>query len=266
MAYNSNNYNNNGNFVKDRNAPKGYACDTFQNAVGEALVSLDNLESPSLRLTKLMHYSSGSDNSVEMAAICKCTNKLHGNCDGVVAAIKRLPGNVCFRMALAARMMVNQSGSVLNLGILLHRNYSCPYILGSALKGITRHYAVEQYGAEDAAVLRIFGGHFEGQDNAGSVAFMNAFPTSGSNWKLVSDVLTRHNDPADNGPMDTKNPVPIVFPAVEKGAQFDFIVAPARACVASSDVEIAAKWLREALQENGVGAKTSAGYGWFREM
>lgn len=263
MPYNNDNSNNNRNFGKESKPANGYACDTYQNAVGDALGTLANLESPSLRLTKLMHYSSGGNKSEEINAICKCANNVHDNGDGVVAAMKRISGNKSFRMALASRMMVNQSGSVLNLGILLHRNYSCPFIPGSALKGITHHYVVEQYrDGGNEAILRIFGD----QDNAGCVAFINAFPVQGNNWKLVSDVLTKHNDPSDNGPMDCKNPLPIVFPAVEKGAQFEFIVAPARAGVAPSDVELAAKWLREALKENGVGAKTSAGYGWFREM
>ena len=244
----------------NNNAQKGYSCNTYQDAVGSALGRLDNLESSSLRLNKLMHYSSGGDNSVELKAICECANtKRFANCNCVAEAIKRLPGATSFRMTLAARMMVNQSGSVLNLGILLHRNYSCPYIPGSAIKGVTRHYVFETYGENSDEYKRIFGD----QNNAGSVAFLNAFPSN--SWKLVPDVLTKHNDPMDDGPMDTKNPLPIVFPAVERGAQFEFIVAPARPGVSPDDVQLAAKWLRGALKYNGVGAKTSAGYGWFKE-
>ena len=47
--------------------------------------------------------------------------------------------------------------------------------------------------------------------------------------------------------------------------QFEFVVAPARPGVPADDVALAAQWLREALKEAGVGAKTSAGYGWFKE-
>ena len=83
---------------------------------------------------------------------------------------------------------------------------------------------------------------------------------------MVVDVLTKHND-LDEPVLDTKNPVPIFFPAVEKGAVFTFAVAPAKtgSRTADADVEMAMKWLKAALKEWGVGAKTSAGYGWFKE-
>lgn len=220
------------------------------------------LESGSLRLNKMLKFSSDPDKKNELESICKCIN--NGKKD-LPAPVCNVPGLKSFRMKLAGRMMINQSGSVLNLGILLHRNFSCPYIPGSALKGVTRHYA-KQYHGETEDFLRIFGqGEF-----AGSVAFMNAFPSTDSNgnskWKMVVDVLTKHNDP-DAEVLDTRNPTPIFFPAVDKGAIFTFSVAPAKtgSRTADNDVALAATWLKNALKEWGVGAKTSAGYGWFKE-
>ncbi len=241
---------------------------TCQNHLSELLGSgLKNLESPSLRLEKLLNYPIDSKTrndgkatwDSELKAICNCANSWAGKQGNAPSPLKKMRGSKSFCLQLAARMMVNQSGSVLNLGLLLHRHYSCPYIPGSALKGIARHYVYDQYG-EDGDFRRIFGE----QDNAGNVAFLNAFPTPGRKWSLVVDVLTRHNDPADPF-MDRKDPNPIMFPAVERGVQFEFVVAPARPGVPADDVALAAQWLREALKEAGVGAKTSAGYGWFKE-
>ena len=233
----------------------------------------DRLESGSLRLNKMLRFYSDQEKKKtkgdpELESICKCINNYGRKVQP--SQICNVPGLKQFRMKLAGRMMINQSGSVLNLGILLHRNFSCPFIPGSALKGVTRHYVKQNFG-DNEDFRRIFG---QGEV-AGSVAFLNAFP---SNWSMVVDVLTKHNDPnaeflntknpVPNAEfLDTKNPVPIFFPAVEKGAVFTFSAAPAKAGrrTAEADVELAMKWLKAALKEWGVGAKTSAGYGWFKE-
>ena len=91
-------------------------------------------------------------------------------------------------------------------------------------------------------------------DNAGSVAFLMAVPDN-TDWHIVADVLSSHQ---------SNNPVPVFFPAVEAGATFRFTVAPtARTQEHEGDLEFAAECLKKALSENGVGAKTAAGYGWF---
>ncbi len=237
---------------------------SVQNTLKELLGNdFANLESGSLRLNKMLRFYSDREKKKtkgdpELESICKRIN----DCGKKVQPSPiDVPGLKQFRMKLAGRMMINQSGSVLNLGILLHRNFSCPFIPGSALKGVARHYVKQNFG-DNGDFLRIFG---QGEV-AGSVAFLNAFPSPESNWKMVVDVLTKHND-LDEPVLDTKNPVPIFFPAVEKGAVFTFAVAPAKtgSRTADADVEMAMKWLKAALKEWGVGAKTSAGYGWFKE-
>ena len=232
---------------------------SVQNTLKELLGNdFANLESGSLRLNKMLRFLSEQEKKKELDDICCCINKCGKK---IQPSPINVPGLKQFRMKLAGRMMINQSGSVLNLGILLHRNFSCPFIPGSALKGVTRHYVKQNFG-DNEDFLRIFG---QGEV-AGSVAFLNAFPSPESNWKMVVDVLTKHND-SDEPVLDTKNPVPIFFPAVEKGAIFTFSVAPAKtgSRTADADVELAMKWLKAALKEWGVGAKTSAGYGWFKD-
>ena len=198
-------------------APVYSVQDNLKDLLGDDFA---RLESGSLRLNKMLRFLSEQEKKKELDGICCCINKCGKK---IQPSPINVPGLKQFRMELAGRMMINQSGSVLNLGILLHRNFSCPFIPGSALKGVTRHYVKQNFG-ENEDFWRIFG---QGEI-AGSVAFLNAFP-SDSNWKMVMDVLTKHNDPDKEEVLDTKNPVPIFFPAVEKGAFFTFAVAPAKA-------------------------------------
>jgi CRISPR-associated protein Cmr6 len=105
---------------------------------------------------------------------------------------------------------------------------------------------------------------------AGAVSFLPAFP-----WDMDPcvdlDVITCHhqkyylNDEAyfDTAP-DTEEPVPVVFPVVsaEKKPLFAFSVLTSR----RGDEVLAAQacgWLQKAIEQFGVGGKTSAGYGWF---
>ena len=160
-----------------------------------------------------------------------------------------------FHAVNRGRLLVNHTGGIVeNSNLALHRFFGFPIIPGSALKGIARSAATAD--GDTSRFDRVFGGEAKGQsDNAGSVAFLQAFPAN-SNWKMTVDVLTSHQG------CDTKNPIPVFFPAVECGAEFVFTVAPT-ARTQDGDLDFAVKYLKTALMEKGVGAKTAAGYGWF---
>lgn len=64
-------------------------------------------------------------------------------------------------------------------------------------------------------------------------------------------------------PGDYLSPMPVSLLAVGKGSPFRFGVASLRG--ERHDAELAAGWLRSALSEVGVGAKTAAGYGYWIE-
>ncbi len=165
-----------------------------------------------------------------------------------------IPGAISFTAKNKGRLLVNHTGGIMEWNLALHRFFGCPVIPGSALKGIARNAA--RFDEDTKRFDRVFGGAEKGKsDNAGSVAFLMAFPEN-KDWKLVVDVLTSH------GGSDTQNPVPVFFPAVETGATFRFTIAPT-ARTKEGDLEFAIKYLKLALSENGVGAKTAAGYGWF---
>ena len=164
------------------------------------------------------------------------------------------------------RLLVNHTGGIVeNSNLALHRFFGFPVIPGSALKGIARSAAAADLCEENKErFARVFGDHEKGgkassdedkERHSGSVAFLQALPAN-SEWKMTVDVLTSHQG------CDTKNPVPVFFPAVEAGAVFDFMIAPT-ARTEDGDLEFAERYLKLALTENGVGAKTAAGYGWF---
>ena len=172
--------------------------------------------------------------------------------------LPEIPGSISFTAKNKGRLLVNHTGGIVeNSNLSLHRFFGCPIIPGAALKGIARNAA--RFDEDQKRFGRVFGGVEKGKsDNSGSVSFLMAIPEK-DDWKLVVDVLTAH------GGVDTKNPVPVFFPAVEKGATFRFVIAPTSR-TEDGDLKFAARYLKFALAENGVGAKTAAGYGWFGEM
>ena len=166
-------------------------------------------------------------------------------------------GSVTFTGINRGRLLVDHTGGILEANISLHRLFGFPVIPGSALKGIARSMA--RFDAETERFSRVFGGKEKGKsDQAGSISFLMAVPAD-KNWKMTVDILTSHQG------SDTANPVPVFFPAVEKGGKFRFTVCPT-ARAKEGDLEFAVKYLKKALRENGVGAKTASGYGFFEIM
>ena len=195
------------------------------------------------------------------------------------------------------RLIINLgAASVYETSLLFHRNYSIPYIPGSAVKGVTRHWAIQKFAEEfqnqrkmpyeeaiekvDRSlenrenlgikvnritfeeVIKIFGT----QKQKGEVIFFDALPIIEQNKDIITlDVMNVHyrdyyqDKSGKTPPGDWMNPNPIFFLAVEKGTKFRF-------CVASKSQELAEKameLLKEAVKNIGIGAKTSAGYGYF---
>ena len=115
---------------------------------------------------------------------------------------------------------------------------------------------------------------------AGSTSFLPAFPARDA--PLNIDIVTCHHseyyrDSLQGKALDTEAPIPNSFPVVEAGAEFCFTLlitlSPARLNELRKSLDLssgfdplprARDWLLHGLTELGIGAKTSAGYGWFR--
>lgn len=179
-----------------------------------------------------------------------------------------------FNASLDWRMVIGLGGeSVLETDITLHHLYGITFIPASALKGLTRAYItgeVEGYKSnkidnDNEEVKRIFGS----QENAGTVLFFDAMPLNGIT-NFVLDIMNPHYPEYYSGnkpPTNDQNPVPVTFLTVANTI-FTFALAPRDANKVQhvNDAERVKKWLQEALQKYGVGGKTSAGYGYFKEI
>ncbi len=188
-------------------------------------------------------------------------------------------------------------GGPLEVGFTFHRIYGFPTIPGSSLKGLARMKALVELSehlskpfsalkwldlpkgsdfeqelvecippsdAETQQLARWFRLVFGTTREAGTAVFFDAIPISPPRLEL--DVMTPHFSEyyrdGSKPPADWYNPQPIPFLSVGRGTQFLFAVGW-RAGEDKKPHQQARKWLLEGLRELGVGAKTSAGYGYF---
>ncbi|MDH7477717.1 MAG: type III-B CRISPR module RAMP protein Cmr6 [Candidatus Bathyarchaeota archaeon] len=157
------------------------------------------------------------------------------------------------------RLAINLgAASVYETSLLFHRNYGVSVIPGSAVKGVVHHYAEEYRKISEAEAAKIFGR----QDKKGEVMFFDALPIIDQKRDfIVLDVMNVHyGDYYQKGeaPGDWMNPNPVFFLTVE-GVKFRFTVASKDEKLKEKAVEL----LKEAVSTMGIGAKTSAGYGYF---
>lgn len=171
------------------------------------------------------------------------------------------------------------AASVLENSLRLHHIWGFPYLPASAVKGITRSYVIENlFGTEkkaleDKGFCLLFGCPKEsalGEEHKGLIAFYDAMPLKAP--KLKVDIMNPHYQEYYSGkkpPADYLSPIPIFFLTLDKGNTFQFCIGatsaeplPAESKISQKDpLKAALGLLNEALEENGVGAKTSIGYG-----
>ncbi len=170
-----------------------------------------------------------------------------------------------FILQAASRVIVGLGAeSVLETSIRLHRIYGFPIIPGSALKGLARAYAKLVEGKEESDPLftDIFG-KSPPEARAGKVIFFDAIPANPANLKLELDVMNPHYVPYYQGnepPADYHSLVPIFFLTIAPGSEFLFALASRDGSLA----EHAMNYLQQGLTELGIGAKTTSGYGFWK--
>lgn len=191
---------------------------------------------------------------------------------------------------------------ILETSLTLHRIYGIPFIPGSAVKGITRAWSLwefaeslklkadslpqldellstdddkerqkfwEKVGVRDVsgeqlAELEQRNRVFGTTGRRGEVVFFDAYPVKPPTLEL--DVLNPHygdyysSKGSTKPPADYLSPVPTYFLTVAAGCHFEFAVAGENVDL----VNKAREWLTSALENLGVGGKTSAGYGFMK--
>ncbi len=151
---------------------------------------------------------------------------------------------------------------VLETGITLHRIFGLPIIPASGLKGAARAYAqlIEGKSENDPEFIAIFGT----TEQAGKIVFLDAVPIEAPKFEL--DIMNPHypdyyREGGKKSPSDWQSPNPVFFLTVS-GTPYLFAIA-ARTKDAVNLLPITERWLRGALAELGIGAKTSADYGYW---
>jgi len=184
------------------------------------------------------------------------------------------------------RLVVGLGGeSVYETSMTLHHVYGTPYIPGSSVKGVVRSWIITNVflpqipekakdrsnkAEEKAWENKTFVDWFGNQDQAGRITFFDAFPTETP--RIEPDVMNPHYQEyySDNNgrkaPTDHQRTNPINFLTVS-GSPFQFIIG-ARDKALLKEEKIGEKtistWLKEALENHGIGAKTATGYGYFK--
>ena len=109
-------------------------------------------------------------------------------------------------------------------------------------------------------------GFREEDAHSGKVAFLAAVPETTA--PLVIDLVNCHHREYYAGKdkrqvaTDDEAPIPNFFPAVKEGTAFTFTLAPLSDAEGEA-LKKAEHFLKVGLSQNGIGAKTAAGYGWF---
>lgn len=177
-----------------------------------------------------------------------------------------LPNTRTWNLECTGRFVVGLGdASVRETGLRLLRPWGLPFIPGSALKGVAAK-AAHARGGEWAAPAKPgerAGAHhqalFGDVDARGKVVFHDAWWIGGSKLPLAPDVMTCHHPDYYAGkapPLDSDSPNPVSFLSAH-GRYLLALTGP------GPWVELALELLREAVDLDGLGAKTAAGYGRF---
>ncbi|MCL2425310.1 MAG: type III-B CRISPR module RAMP protein Cmr6 [Oscillospiraceae bacterium] len=229
----------------------------------------DKIENTSLKVEKYAYiadnlkvrdekkYSAAEMNVLEAVNLSQKTSHL---CAGT---------GIALTTTLGSRMVVGLgSVSVFETGIILHKPYGFPYIPGSSIKGALRHLIIREAfeGCENSAMsCETFCEAFGTQENRGNLFFYDAYPKYIDRLEL--DIMNPHfSEYYMNGksPTDTYAPTPIKFYAVPAGTEFTFRIGGGTGTMVGN-VSIHS-WLEMLLKYSGLGAKTSVGYGWMRQL
>jgi len=201
------------------------------------------------------------------------------------------------------RLVIGLGGSsVYETGMTLHHTYGIPYIPASAVKGTVRSFVItEIYKNEIEALSKkdfcdVFGCSGEGKiedkdgnkqpfksfykieaeknndktdsgERQGNLIFFDTFPIG--EIKLEADIMNPHypdyysDTKGEVPPADWQNPIPIQFLTIGKATSFQFVIGlkkESNAVLLSQTKE----WLKSALENKGIGAKTAVGYGYMK--
>lgn len=206
-------------------------------------------------------------------------------CKAIEYRLVQLKGDITYKLSVG---LGNASTSETSL--TLHHIYGVPYIPAQSIKGAIRNYFLSKYTfhkdeqislgnvniATSVLYKYIFGEDYYDENNnvLGHVIFFDSYAQG--NIKIEKDVMTPHYAGYDgkNLPTDNIEPNPIPFYII-KNTQFLFEFAISKDDIIINDgykeimikcdvfIEYIKEIMMNGLEEHGLGAKTSVGYGYF---
>jgi CRISPR type III-B/RAMP module RAMP protein Cmr6 len=176
-----------------------------------------------------------------------------------------------------------------NSGVALERTYGFPILPGSSLKGLLSHFLAEEAPEPDELarsgwtrdveeLRQLVCGRTGTEGSEGAICFFDAWPLpAGEPWfepDLVNPHHSKHaaGDPQHPVADDREDPVPSFFLGLRQGVRFEValgLTASGAAGLAPAEqgkvLDLARRLLLLALRRWGIGARTGAGYGLFKE-
>lgn len=180
----------------------------------------------------------------------------------------------CVDLDLVSRLLIGIGlPHPIENGFLFHPTLGVPYVPGTALKQVAQDWA-EENGVPREELNQLFGAEDHG---AGRVAFLDALPCG--RVTLTAEQITNHykgyyqnvvpGEPINNEmhqPADWYEPIPVTLLALDaslaKPQSFRFGIVRLRDAT-DNDFKKALEWLTLGLEVNGVGARTTLGFGRF---
>lgn len=168
-------------------------------------------------------------------------------------------------MKIDTRLLIGlTSGGALETGCAVSHTYGMPYIPGSSVKGAVRAFTEKLPNINKAALKLIFGSEPDEDDKlglSGGIGFHDAWwiPEPGKKPFVADIVTTHHPDYYQNEGATPATDLDSPVPNGLIGVQGAFLL------VLEGDpawLKAAGELLKKALSENGIGAKTAAGYGY----
>jgi len=192
-----------------------------------------------------------------------CINEYKKRIDKIINQLRKESFNVYTILGELKSRCIPGMGYInsLETGINLHFLYGFPYISSTTIKGIVSDYLIfyeNKNKEEDDEYKTIFGT----QQKKGSVIFFDALPCNDKDL-LTIDVMTPHFDEyytKGKSPGDYLKPNPILFITIKEKVKFEFNFATKDKILGDKVIS----YLKGALENIGVGAKTSLGYGLFK--
>jgi CRISPR-associated protein Cmr6 len=155
------------------------------------------------------------------------------------------------------------TNALLEGGITLHPVFGFPIVPATTLKGVSRAYARWVLERPTEELDALFGKADDLESLRGDLVFLDGIPTAPPvvERDVKNPLWGSYYQNARTPPANYLSPSPIFFLAVGARSPFRFAVASQSGDAGA--LEQGVLWLRGALTDLGVGAKTGSGYGYW---